>query len=78
MFILLFSSILINKLFPGQFDILQPYIALGSLVLLIPVSYLSYVLFEMKTGYWLKSKLLVKSSEKNNPENELSNMQESV
>jgi peptidoglycan/LPS O-acetylase OafA/YrhL len=78
MFILFFTSILIKKLFPVQFDLLQPYLVLGSLVLLIPVSYLSYKLIEIKAGEWLKSKLLVKSSEKSNPDKELSSMQGSI
>lgn len=78
MFILFFASILIKKLFPVQFDLLHPYLVLGSLVLIIPVSYLSYELIEMKTGDWLKAKLFVKPSEKSNPEKELSNMQGSI
>jgi peptidoglycan/LPS O-acetylase OafA/YrhL len=49
-----------------------------SLVLMIPLAYLSYIYIENKTGSWLKSKLFVKPAEKINTEKELSNIQESV
>ncbi len=64
MFILVFVSILAKKFLSIQFDILQPYLVIGSLILLIPISYLSYIFVEIKTGLWLKSKLFAKHSSK--------------
>jgi len=64
MFILVFVSILAKKFLSTQFDILQPYLVIGSLILLIPISYLSYIFIEIKAGLWLKSKLFAKHSSK--------------
>lgn len=61
MFILVFASILMKKFFPFHYDdTMQVFLVLGSLVVLIPISYLSYKFIELKGGSALKSKLFVK------------------
>lgn len=57
-FIMLFASFLVEKYFPLQFEnALGGYlIVFGSLVVLIPISYLSYKFIEIKGGSLLKSK----------------------
>jgi len=60
MFILTFLSHVVRKLFPLEYDkSLQLCPVILSLILLIPVSYLSYRFIELKIGSALKSKLLV-------------------
>jgi len=60
-FILIFASILAKKFFPSDYDDrMQILLVLGSLVILIPISYLSYKFIEIKVGLALKSKLFIK------------------
>jgi len=66
MFILIFASVLAKMFFPLQYNSsIQIYLVVGSLVFLIPISYLSYKFVELKTGLWLKSKLVTKLSSSN-------------
>jgi|GEM_PF-473557 len=61
MFIFISTSILVVKFFSLQIDTtIQTFLIVGSLVLLIPISYLSYTFIEIRTGLWLKSKLFAK------------------
>ncbi|GAL84051.1 hypothetical protein MYP_1279 [Sporocytophaga myxococcoides] len=63
MFILIFASVLVKTFFPLHYNnSIQIYLVIGSLVFLIPISYLSYKFTEVKTGLWLKSKLVPKLS----------------
>lgn len=69
-------TVVVMKIFKIPVEAADLPSMLLSLILAIPLAYLSYIYIENKTGVWLKAKLFVKPSEKNSPEKELSNIQE--
>jgi len=72
MFILVFISVLVKKFFSFQdYPNIQSFLMLGSLTLLIPISYLSYKFLEIKGGSFLKSKLFFNPSKEKNVEKHL-------
>ena len=67
MFILLSLSILAKKLLGADFlEQYQPFIVLSSLILVVPVSYLSYIIIEKQGGVLLKKLLFQKEIVKPN------------
>ncbi|MCR6638038.1 MAG: acyltransferase [Sporocytophaga sp.] len=71
-------TVVVMKIFKIPVEAADLPSMLLALILVIPLAYLSYIYIENKTGVWLKAKLLVKPSEKNSPEKELSNIQGSI